>query len=103
MQWSDSRDSIDGYIGGSIPPLVKWHMHTSLSRGEHTQTDRAFKLIKECVWVALAVGCMGRVGGGGGGGGGGQSLLLVTMAPQFQHAGLFPEYMYGLYLGHLSL
>ena len=56
---------VDGYIGGSIPPLVKWHMHTSLSRGEHTQTDRAFQLIKECVWVALAVG-----GGGGGGGGG---------------------------------
>jgi hypothetical protein len=74
-------------------------MHTSLSRGEHTQTDRAFQLIKECVWVALAVGCMERVGGWGGE----QSLLLVTMAPQFQHAGLFPEYMYGLYLGHLSL
>ena len=67
MQWSDSRDSVDGYIGGSIPPLVKWHMHTSLSRGEHTHTDRAFQLIKECVWVALAVGCMERVGGVGGG------------------------------------
>ena len=42
--------------------------HTSLSRGEHTQTDRAFPLIKESVWVDLAVGCMGRGGGGGGGG-----------------------------------
>ena len=60
---------VDGCIGGSIPPLVKWHMHTSLSHGEHTQTDRAFQLIKECVRVALGVGCMGRVGGGGGGGG----------------------------------
>ena len=38
--------------------------HTSLSRGEHTQTDRAFQLIKE---MDLAAGCMG--GGGGGGGG----------------------------------
>ena len=70
--------------------------HTSLSRGEHTQTDRAFQLIKESVWVDLAAGCMG-----GGGGGGGPSLLLVAMAPQFQHARLFPEY--GLYLGDLSL
>ena len=37
--------------------------HTSLSRGEHTQTDRAFQLIIE---MDLAAGCMG--GGGGGGG-----------------------------------
>ena len=48
----------------------------------------------------LAAGCIGG-GGGGGGGEGGASLLLVAMAPQFQHARLFPEY--GLYLGHLSL
>ena len=33
--------------------------HTSLSHGEHTQTDRAFQLIKESVWVDLAAGCMG--------------------------------------------
>ena len=39
--------------------------HTSLSHGEHTQTDRAFQLIKESVLVDLAAGCMG--GGGGGG------------------------------------
>ena len=71
--------------------------HTSLSHGEHTQTDRAFQLIKESVLVDLAAGCMG----GRGGGGGGRSLLLVAMAPQFQHARLFPEY--GLYLGHLSI
>ena len=68
--------------------------HTSLSRGEHTQTDRAFQLIIE---MDLAAGCMG----GGGGGGGARSLLLVAMAPQFQHARLFQEY--GLYLGYLSL
>ena len=67
--------------------------HTSLSRGEHTQTDRAFQLIIE---MDLAAGCMG-----GGGGGGARSLLLVAMAPQFQHARLFQEY--GLYLGYLSL
>ena len=36
--------------------------HTSLSHEEHTQTDRAFQLIKESVWVDLAAGCMG--GGG---------------------------------------
>ena len=60
--------------------------HTSLSRGEHTQTDRAFQLIKE---MDLAAGCMG---GGGGGGGGGRSLLLVAMAPQFQHARIWPVF-----------
>ena len=38
--------------------------HTSLSHGEHTQTDRAFQLIKESVWVDLAAGCM-RGGRGG--------------------------------------
>ena len=43
--------------------------HTSLSHGEHTQTDRAFQLIKESVWVDLAAGCMGWGGGGEGGGG----------------------------------
>ena len=63
--------------------------HTSLSHGEHTQTDRAFQLIKESVWVDLAAGCMGA---GGGEGGGGRSLLLVAMAPQFQHARLLPVF-----------
>ena len=46
--------------------------HTSLSHGEHTQTDRAFQLIKESVWVDLALA----VWGGGGGGGGGAIFII---------------------------
>ena len=63
--------------------------HTSLSRGEHTQTDRAFQLIKE---MDLAAGCMG--GGGGGGG---------DLYYWWQWLHIFSMQEYGLYLGHLSL
>ena len=58
LQWSDSRVACCRWLYRWIHSTSQV-AHTSLSRGEHIQTDRAFQLIKESVWVDLAAGCMG--------------------------------------------